>query len=277
MLELPEAAVVAHQMNEAICGKRIMNVITDHSPHKFAWYYGDPHKYHELLAEKTVGRAEATGGQIEIQVEDAVILLGEGVSIRFHGTGEPQLQKHQLLIEFDDFTALSASVQMYGGMWCFPKGENKNPYYLVTKEKPSPLSDAFDKAYFRALLVEKSVKLSAKAFLATEQRIPGLGNGILQDILYNARIHPKRKMHTLTNDELDLLFNSIKYTLRKIIHNGGRDTERDLFGASGGYITKLSKNTVGSPCPQCGTIIKKEAYMGGSIYVCEGCQTMAAR
>lgn|GEM_PF-2077218 len=30
-----------------------------------------------------------------------------------------------------------------------------------------------------------------KAFLATEQRIPGLGNGVLQDILWTARIHPK--------------------------------------------------------------------------------------
>ncbi|HBT18319.1 MAG TPA: endonuclease VIII, partial [Firmicutes bacterium] len=40
----------------------------------------------------------------------------------------------------------------------------------------------------------------------------------------------------------------------------------------GGYQTKLSKKTVNKPCPVCGSIIKKETYMGGSIYYCEGCQ-----
>lgn len=53
---------------------------------------------------------------------------------------------------------------------------------------------------------------------------------------------------------------------------GGRDTERDLFGNPGGYKTALSANTVGAYCPACGENIKKEAYLGGSIYYCEGCQ-----
>ena len=54
--------------------------------------------------------------------------------------------------------------------------------------------------------------------------------------------------------------------------NGGRDTERDLFGRFGGYRTILSKNTSGKPCSTCGDIIKKEAYLGGSIYYCPTCQ-----
>ncbi|MCK9356230.1 MAG: endonuclease VIII, partial [Dehalococcoidia bacterium] len=36
--------------------------------------------------------------------------------------------------------------------------------------------------------------------------------------------------------------------------------------------TILSRNTVGQPCPACGTSIQKEAYMGGSIYYCATCQ-----
>ena len=53
---------------------------------------------------------------------------------------------------------------------------------------------------------------------------------------------------------------------------GGRDTEKDLFGCLGGYMTCLSKNTLDKPCPVCGGTIRKESYMGGSIYYCEGCQ-----
>ena len=55
---------------------------------------------------------------------------------------------------------------------------------------------------------------------------------------------------------------------------GGRDTEKDLFGNAGGYKTILSKNTVNEPCPKCNTEIRKEAYLGGSIYYCPCCQRL---
>jgi formamidopyrimidine-DNA glycosylase len=55
---------------------------------------------------------------------------------------------------------------------------------------------------------------------------------------------------------------------------GGPDTERDLFGQPGGYRTVLSRNTAGTPCPACGSIIVKEAYLGGSIYYCPRCQAV---
>jgi len=96
--------------------------------------------------------------------------------------------------------------------------------------------------------------------------------GVLQDILYNARIHPKKKVKTLTDSDKDNLFNSIKATLAQMTIEGGRDTEKDLFGNFGGYKTKLSKKTVDTRCELCGSQIKKETYMGGSIYYCEECQ-----
>jgi formamidopyrimidine-DNA glycosylase len=34
------------------------------------------------------------------------------------------------------------------------------------------------------------------------------------------------------------------------------------------------KKTVNKPCPECNTLIKKENYLGGSIYFCEKCQRM---
>jgi len=55
---------------------------------------------------------------------------------------------------------------------------------------------------------------------------------------------------------------------------GGRDTEKNLFGNTGSYKTKMSKNTAGKSCFACGTTIVKEAYMGGSIYYCPKCQKL---
>jgi formamidopyrimidine-DNA glycosylase len=275
MIELPEALNIAGQVNDTIHGKRVASVIAVRTPHKLAWYYGEPRKYSDLLVGRTIGRASSYGGLVEIKAENANILLGDGAGIRFHSKGEPRPAKHQLLIEFDDHSAVSVSIQMYGGIGAFPDGELDNIYYRVAKEKPSPFSPAFDEVYFDRLISAQEVqKLSLKALLATEQRIPGLGNGILQDILFNAKVHPKKKVNTLAEIEKEALFNSVKTTISAMATQGGRDTELDLFGCPGGYKTILCKNTVNKPCPVCGTIIKKEAYMGGSVYYCEKCQML---
>ena len=273
MIELPEAVNLAKQFTETIKGKKVKEVIAGYSPHKFAWYHGDPADYNARLRGKTIDTAVPYGGLVEIAADDLIILFGDGVALRFHGKDEKRPKKHQLLVEFEDTSAISASVQMYGAMWCFKEGEFDNPYYDVAREKPSPLSGDFDEEYFSVMVNSSDVQnLSAKAFLATEQRIPGLGNGVLQDILYNAGIHPKRKVETLKDEERGSLFNSVKSTLEEMTEQGGRDTEKNLFGEPGGYRTKLSKNTMNSPCPVCGGRIIKQAYMGGSIYFCSGCQ-----
>jgi formamidopyrimidine-DNA glycosylase len=275
MIELPEAVNISDQLNDTVFGRRIAGVITRHTPHKLAWYYGEPSTYFNLLAGKTFGQASPFGSMVEIKVENANILFGEGVNIRFHNTGEPRPAKHQLLIEFDDRSALSLSVQMYGGIGAFTEGELDNIYYRVAKEKPSPLTLAFDRPYFDGIISAPDVqKLSLKTLLATEQRIPGLGNGILQDILFNAKMHPKKRVNSLSNRDKEVLFNSVKTTIAEMVSKGGRDTELDLFGTPGSYKTILCKNTVNKPCLVCGTIIKKEAYMGGSIYYCEKCQRL---
>lgn len=275
MIEIPEAESLSRQLNQTINGKIVARVIAGFSPHKFAWYHGNPEDYDVLLHGKTVGTAVAYGGMLEVKVGDVVLLFTDGVVLRFHAKDEQRPQKHQLLIEFEDNTAVSASVQMYGGLWCFKEGEFNNPYYDAAVGKPSPLSDEFDQEYFDRLISSSEVqKLSAKAFLATEQRIPGLGNGVLQDILYNARIHPKQRIEMLTDDEKDALFHSVKSALKEMTEQGGRDTTRDLFGKPGGYVTKLGQATAKKPCAICGGNIIKQAYMGGSIYFCDGCQKL---
>ena len=195
-----------------------------------------------------------------------------GIDLRYYENSNKIPLKHQLLIEFDDGSILVASVQMYGAILVFLEGESDNKYYHITREKPSPLNDNFDQLYFNSLRSHDSNMLSVKAYLATQQRIPGLGNGVLQDILLKAGIHPKRKMSTITEKEYVGLFDSVKSILAEMTRLGGRDTEKDLFGMAGGYKTLLSKNTVGKPCDICGTVIEKTAYLGGTIYWCPVCQ-----
>jgi len=276
MIEIPEAQNLARQFEEALTGKVITRVVAAATPHRFAWYWGNPEDYASMLAGKAITGAAVFGSRPELWVEDMRISFADGVNLRFYPSADKAPAKHQLLLEFDTGEVLCCTVQMYGGLFAFPDGANDDFYYVVAQEKPSPLSAEFDALYFAGLLTDKTNKLSAKAFLATEQRIPGLGNGVLQDILWRAKIHPKRKMNTLSDQEFENLFQAVKALLAEMTAQGGRDTEKDLYGNPGRYLTVMSKNNAGLPCPGCGTSIRRFSYLGGNVYVCDKCQTIEA-
>lgn len=272
MIELPEAYTLAGQLQATVCGRTVGSAVAGQSPNRFAFFTGDPAAYHELLVGRTVTEAVAYGGLVELGLGERRLLFGDGVNLRHHEPGARLPVKHQLLLSFTDGSALSATVSMYGQLACFV-GDFDNPYYRVARSRPSPLTAAFDAAYFDGLLAEPGAdRLSLKAFLATEQRVPGLGNGVLQDIAWTARLHPRRKMATLGPEARAELFASVTGVLRAMADAGGRDTESDLFGRPGGYPTAMSRVHLGEPCPRCGSRIVKQAYLGGSVYFCEDCQ-----
>jgi len=281
MLEIPESKVMSLQVEESLAGKRIAKVRNATSPHKFAWYNGDPKDYDKLLSGKEVISSRGHGMYVDICCkDDTYVIAGEGTNIRYYPSLEKCPEKFQLQIIFDDNSCIAFTVAMYGGIWAC-KGEFQNDacknefsYYQRSLHSISPLDDAFDESFFEKIFRSVTKDISMKALLATEQRIPGLGNGVLQDILFNAGINPKRKKSTLSDFEKGELFHSLKVTLKSMTENGGRDTEKDLFGQNGRYKTILSKNTVNQPCPNCGNSIVKEAYLGGAVYYCPVCQSM---
>ncbi len=274
MIELPEALVLSKQLSSELTGKKIVEVVAGQNPHKFAWYSSDPSQYRNYLVQKEVEGANSYGGQVELIAGDVTLVFSDGINLNFRLKNDPPPAKHQLFLKFDDETTLSATISMYGGLLCTQKGKNDNQYYLAAKEKPSPLTELFTLDYFLGLFSPKDERLSLKSFLATNQRIPGLGNGILQDILFNAGIHPKKKINSLNENDKDRLFDAIKRTIMRMSELGGRNTEKDIYGLPGGYSTLLSKNTLHNPCQRCGSEIIKESYLGGSIYYCSGCQVL---
>ena len=271
MIELPEALNLARQLKNTITGKTVSQVLPPSSPHKFCWFSGDPALYDGMLKGKKATGAEGFGIFAEIIFGDTKLHFHDGVNIRYFEKSAAAPEKYQLKIEFTDGAALVFTVAMYGGIVCHDGGSD-NKYYLISKNSVSPLSEKFDGEYFNGLV--KSVKpgLSMKAFLATEQRIPGLANGTLQDILLVAGLNPKRKIGTLSEKETAALVNAVKAVLADMTQKGGRDTEKDLLGNPGGYKTMLSKNSLLTGCPRCGGYVTKEAYMGGAVYYCKTCQ-----
>lgn len=270
MLELPEVITIAEQIKGHVVGKQIARVYPPTKLHKFCWFSDEPANYESKLKDAVLESANGIGIFVELVFDNQMKLcFNDGVNVRL--VDEKNLPAHyQLLITFTDKTALVFTVAMYGGI-VLHEGDYDNEYYLKSKTAISPFATDFEDYYHNLLKNSKST-LSAKAFLATNQRFPGIGNGVLQDILLEAGIHPKQKILTLSDKEQNKLLESIQIVLQQMIEKGGRDTEKDLFGNAGGYQTKLSKNAITRGCIKCNSSIIKENYMGGSIYYCPNCQ-----
>jgi len=277
MIELPEAYVLAKQLNETVAGRTIVEAEANQSPHGFAFYNQPVEMYNALLAGQTIvasqpgaARSCTCGGNVDIVCTDKMIVIS--TPIRYIAPGGKLPAKHQLRLLLDDGASITCTVQMWGAMLvCEKDGTGTPAEWYTDKDMPGLYAEAFDYTYFKSMAEGKG-GLSAKAFLATEQRIPGLGNGVLQDILYNARIHPRTRLDSLSETQFKGLYDSTKATTAAMRDEGGRDTEKDIFWNAGGYKTKLSAKTKDSYCQICGGPIVREAYLGGNVYFCPTCQ-----
>lgn len=272
MIELPEALTLAKQMQQAVVGKQIACVNPPTKPHKFCWFCGEAEQYDGQMRGCTIAGAKGFGGFVELSLNNGgKLLINDGVNPRLIDAAAAP-KDYQLLIEFTDGAALIMTVAMYGGIMLH--GEDfDNPYYFASRGAVSPFAPALDAAYDDTFARCKPT-ISAKAFLATEQRFPGIGNGVTQDILLRAGINPKQKLHLLDASARRDLKDSMIAVLKAMIDQGGRDTEKDLYGNAGGYATQMSKMTYDKGCPVCGGPITKEAYLGGSVYYCPNCQPL---
>ena len=237
MIELPEALTYKRELEEFTVGKVVDKVLGPSSPHKFCWFNGEPACYHEHMAGRRVCGAGAFGIYAELELEDGVRLaFNDGVSVRLLGPKDRRPARYQLMVDFTDGYSLVFSVSMYGGIICH-SGNYDNEYYVKSRESVSPLSSLFDREYFQGLISGVKPSASAKAFLATEQRIPGLGNGCLQDILFRAGMNPRKKLEDWSDRDGDKVFHAIKDVMADMTEQGGRDTEKNLLGNAGGYRT----------------------------------------
>lgn len=278
MIELPEATVIARQIDEELKGKRVESGIRGNAAHKFAFYNRPSEEYEAILRGKTIGSAMEHGSLIWVSVERGytLVLGGGGERILFHPSSATLPKKHQLLLRFDDDTYLTVSVQGWGFVQLLDQSETtaQSGYHLGRKAV-SPLSDAFTLEYLQGLFqeLEKRDPRSIKYFAISKPGIWGVGNGYLQDILFRAKIHPKRRSVEVKAGEIQALHGAVKGTLRQAVELGGRETERDLHNRPGGYRRILDSTKVGKPCPECGTAIEKIQYLGGASYFCPRCQT----
>jgi formamidopyrimidine-DNA glycosylase len=275
LFEIPEYTTLARQMNDTLPGKIIRQGSLGNSPHKFVWYNRTRDEFERLTGGKRTSKARVRGRWLTLDLEpDFRLLLGEcGGKVLYHAPGTSLPEKYHLLLAFEDGSALTIMTAMWGAMELYETGQEQERQYIKGM-RLTPVDPAFSFNYFEALIDEllQGEKRSVKSLLTQDQLIPGLGNAIAQDILFNACLHPRHSLKDLTPDQRLDLYNAITDTLHRAIEKGGRNDEFDLYGKPGGYIRIMDSHAAGKPCPVCGTVVEKMQYLGGACYFCPHCQ-----
>jgi len=276
MIELPEALVIARQMDKALQGKLIKFGNRGNAPHKFAFSNGTAEEYAEIFKGKTLGGPWFHGNSTLTEIgKDHILVLGcGGERILYHQPEAKLPKKYQLLLRFADGSTLTVTISGWGNTLLLPASE-AGQHNHVKADRITPLDEAFTLDYFQQLFnkVDPKSSKSIKYFMISDPGVWGMGNGCLQDILYHARLHPRRKVVEISSEEQHVLFDALKRNIDEIIKLGGRSSEYDLYGNRGGYVRILDNKTKGTPCPRCSTPIEKISYLGGACYLCPTCQT----
>jgi formamidopyrimidine-DNA glycosylase len=112
-----------------------------------------------------------------------------------------------------------------------------------------------------------SVRRQVKAALVDQSIIAGLGNLLADEILWRARIHPRRSCAHIGTKELGRLHTSMGAVLRQSIREGRVPPRRS-------WLTGRRDEESGS-CPRCGTTLSHGRIGGRGTTWCRRCQLKA--
>jgi formamidopyrimidine-DNA glycosylase len=180
-------------------------------------------------------------------------------------------EKWRVAFHFKDKTTLAVNFWWFG--YTHYAAEDKlDKHAMSAKLGPNAIDVTLPK--FREMLAGR--KGAVKSFLLNQERIAGIGNAYVHDILFLAGLHPLRKIDTLTDDEVKALWNGIAKGLKPSLRKRGAFYERDLRGRRGGFKMKdiLVGYREGKPCPVCGGKVVKIRTGSTASFICPKCQPL---
>ncbi len=276
-VELPEAYILAKQMNSELEGKEVaeceLQNCTNYQRLGFVnTYLSD---FNRLHTQKIKG-ASSRGNTIRVKLDGVMNLLLApeygGITL-YHPQGAATPKKYTLKLEFTDQSALTATLTGMGIIKALTDQELADSYVYRRdfSATASPIEQDFTFTHFSADLNRKNVNLKT-ALVGKDAAVVGLGNAAFQDIIYRAGLHPRRKTQELSPSEQKALYEAVNTVLEERIRQGGKEQFVDLYGKHGGYVAIMGPNMKGQTCIRCGQEIAKISFGGGQVYLCPNCQ-----
>jgi formamidopyrimidine-DNA glycosylase len=237
----------------------------------------DPEIFCSSLIGAQIQNARCHGKWIIVETTQGFLLLNLGMGGEILLTTRDQLpKKHRLILDLDGpegqpQPCLSINFWWLGYAHYAPLGQLEK-HEMTAKLGPNALDLSEDD--LQNLFARQRSRL--KTFLLDQTRIAGIGNFYIHDILYEARLHPLRKIDTLNEAEIAALARAIQNGLRPSLEKGGAFFELNLFGERGGFQMEsvVVGYREGEACPLCRTTIEKIKTGSTTSYICPECQKL---
>jgi len=277
-VELPEAKILAEQMNHELRGKRVKSFLVKDCERlqRIGMMDKNLTSFNQFVNGK-IESVASRGNVIRVKFENgANLILGPeyGGEIFYH-TDAANVPKFHLRLDFSDGTLLTVRLTSMGVIQVLRDDELERSYVYkrdFDSTKLSPTDEEFTFERFSERMADQN-KMLKSVLVGKDAVLVGVSNSTFQDILYRARIHPKRKASELAAEEKRSLYDAIRLVFKERIRLNGKDQFRDLHGKQGGYTPAMGPNMKQQTCPQCRTNIEKLSMGGGHVYLCPNCQT----
>jgi formamidopyrimidine-DNA glycosylase len=172
--------------------------------------------------------------------------------------------KHDHLVLFQRERALVFNDPRQFGRIQFHQGKNAPAWWANLP--PQPQEAAFTRAFMEKFFARRR-KVPVKAALLMQEAFAGIGNWMADEILWRARINPKRRVETLSTGEIAEVWKQTRWVAReslKKIAPEYADPPKGWF-----FNARWGKRGV---CPRDGTPLKRSEVGGRTTAWCPKCQ-----
>jgi formamidopyrimidine-DNA glycosylase len=268
MPELPEIFSRANEMKRELVGRTITGVqVLQPKCLNVA-----EEEFREALENAAIKDVDYRGKWIRVQTDRGWLLFNMGMGGEILLTERERLpEKHRLVFDFADGACLAVNFWWFGHAHYAPLDDLES-HAPTAKLGPNAIDLSLEQ--LRELL--KDQRGAVKSFLLDQTKIAGIGNAYVHDILFLAGLHPKRKLDSLAEAEIETLWVAIQKGLKPSIELGGAFYETNLHGEKGGFPMEaiLVGYREGQPCPKCAMPIEKIKTGGTSGFICPSCQAL---
>jgi formamidopyrimidine-DNA glycosylase len=147
------------------------------------------------------------------------------------------------------------NMRKFGGLWLAHDPDEVTR--ILGRLGPDALE--LKRRQFIVLLARRRGQL--KPALMNQRLVAGLGNILVDEVLWQARIHPSTPVETLTDTQRDELFTKIRSVVR-------RSVERyDYVDGNRRWLSHV-RGRPGARCPRCGADLARTVIGGRTTYYC---------
>jgi len=199
---------------------------------------------------------------------DVHLMLGGEIYYFASGT-RGRVPQPTLTLSFDSGAALVFSDAHFDPM----RPSDPKMWVGVNKKERiglDPLDPAFTLEALAALCTRNKI-VPVKALLCDQRWIGGLGNAYADEILWEARIRPRRAASLMSTEEVTRLHGAIGTVLAAAIGHLRGLTKDGLAGEPRREFFKVHHRG-GKPCPRCGGKIAAEEFRERPTNWCPACQ-----